>query len=191
MPLRQEATGVRAAPDSEVQGASGSSVSPGKHVYSSPWCVHRVTGSCCRAPATQLSMLPCRATGDSDGTGPALIETSRRRAPGDAAPRVRDACAPPVATTDGRAALRQRERNRPSPLACVRSAQQRARSEFLLSDRCYPADSRQRFYGVPPGAPTPGAAQARVDTNGKGRPSQEGKWHTQGTRIHQMDAIRE
>jgi hypothetical protein len=37
-------------------------------------------------------------------------------------------------------------------------------------------------------ARTPAAA---VETNGKGRPSQEGKWHTQGTRIHQMEATRE
>ena len=47
-----------------------------------------------------------------------------------------------------------------------------------------PTDGRQRSLSAPPGAPTLGAAQAPVETNGKGRPSQEGKWHTQRTRIH-------
>lgn len=31
---------------------------------------------------------------------------------------------------------------------------------------------------------------AAMETNGKGRPPQEGRWHAQGTRIHPMDAIR-
>lgn len=157
-----------------LQGASGSSVSPGRLRCSSPRRTSGVAAECCPVVSTPHPMPSCIAGGlnrwasASARRNPAYA--SRYGSLGPSRPQR------PCRHHQGNARVLSRGVGRPARWPA------RIFVHRIIDDGHASRFPTRRLHAL---------AGAAMETNGKGRPSQEGKWHTQWTRIHQMEATQE